>query len=602
MFLKRLIIILVCILVAAAGFQLLRSSTLFRLIKNVNAFEELQDPRSLDIPEGINPEKYLIVSDKNEENSLKTEEQLKKVLDYMKKDYLIAEVGEKFVVNLNFDCIFFTFERLDYLDNMQDYLDYVEAGGSLVFLARPLVDESFISISNRLGIKKYDGINNDASGIKMLSDIMIGTKDFESSTDMIRNSSIDLILDDNVKVYISSYDDLPLLWEKDYGRGSFIVFNGTMLNEKCNRGLITGVISLGRDNLIYPIINIKVMCIDDFPAPIPEGINKEIFEEFNRDIPQFYREVWWSDMIKISKNYDFKYSGFVIQNYGDNVKPPFEKGRYKNTENLLIYGKELLGIGGEMGLHGYNHQSLALEGYIKQDLGYNSWESEEDMGKSIEELIKFIHNVFRSYELRAYVPPSNILSEEGRRAITGADPDLGIISSVYLINAEGDAYTQEFELGDGGILEIPRLTSGYEKTDENMWLIYNGANLPGVFTHFIHPDDILDPERSHGKSWTELHKEFESMAKEVSKKYSWLRGFTISSAGQELIKYLDCEPIIDYSDDSIDIYIKNFREDIYCIMRTEDRITDVLNCEYKKIAEDAYLLTLKDVHSKINLD
>ena len=135
-----------------------------------------------------------------------------------------------------------------------------------------------------------------------------------------------------------------------------------------------------------------------------------------------------------------------------------------------------------------------------------------------------------------------------------------------------------------------------------MWLIYNGANLPGVFTHFIHPDDILDPERSHGKSWTELHKEFESMVKEVSEKYSWLRGFTISSAGQELIKYLDCMPIIYYSDESIDIYTKDFREDIYCIMRTEDRITNALNCEYKKIAEDAYLLTLKDVHSKINLD
>jgi hypothetical protein len=92
------------------------------------------------------------------------------------------------------------------------------------------------------------------------------------------------------------------------------------------------------------------------------------------------------------------------------------------------------------------------------------------------------------------------------------------------------------------------------------------------------------------------------MVKEVSEKYSWLRGCTISSAGQELIKYLDCVPIIDYSDDSIDIYTKNFREDIYCIMRTEDKITDVLNCEYKKIAEDAYLLTLKDVYSKIDLD
>ena len=55
----------------------------------------------------------------------------------------------------------------------------------------------------------------------MLSDIMIGAKDFKSSTDMIRNSSIDLILNDDVKVYISSYNDLPLLWEKDYGKAPY---------------------------------------------------------------------------------------------------------------------------------------------------------------------------------------------------------------------------------------------------------------------------------------------------------------------------------------------------------------------------------------------
>jgi len=520
----------------------------------------------------------------------------------MKKDYLVTGVDERVMEDLNFDCIFFTFERLDYLDNMQEYINYVETGGSIIFLVRPVIDESFTSISGSLGVKKYSGIDNDTCGIKMLSNIMIGAKDFKSSTDMIRNSSIDLILNDDVKVYISSYNNLSLLWKKNYEKGSFIVFNGTMLNVKNNRGLIAGIISLGKENLIYPVVNVKMMHIDDFPAPIPEGINKEIFEEFNRGIPQFYREVWWSDMIKISKNYDFKYSGFVIQNYGDNVKSPFEKGSYGETENLLIYGKELLGIGGEMGLHGYNHQSLALEGYIKKDLGYNSWESEEDMANATEELIRFIHNVFQDYELRAYVPPSNILSEEGRRAIAVANPDLGIISSVYLTNLEDDVYSQEFELGDDGILEFPRLTSGYEKNDEIMWLIYNGVNLPGVFIHFVHPDDILDPERSHGKSWTELYKEFESMVKEVSEKYSWLRGLTISSAGQELIKYLDCMPIMDYSDNSIDIYTENFREDIYCIMRTEDRITGALNCEYKKIAEGAYLLTLKDVYSKIDLD
>ncbi len=37
-------------------------------------------------------------------------------------------------------------------------------------------------------------------------------------------------------------------------------------------------------------------------------------------------------------------------------------------------------------------------------------------------------------------------------------------------------------------------------------MIYNGITINGVFSHFIHPDDILDPERNHGLSWESLKK------------------------------------------------------------------------------------------------
>ena len=74
-----------------------------------------------------------------------------------------------------------------------------------------------------------------------------------------------------------------------------------MLNEKNNRGILSSLITLSRDTFIYPIANIKMLHIDDFPAPIPRGTNDSIMEEFNRTIPQFYREVWWSDMVRMAK-------------------------------------------------------------------------------------------------------------------------------------------------------------------------------------------------------------------------------------------------------------------------------------------------------------
>lgn len=602
MYIKKLTAILIAILIAAVGFQVLRSFTMINLIKNVNYQTVLPEPKSAAVPAGLKFEKYLIVSDKNEQNSLQTEEQLKKVLDYMKKSYQVINAGDKLSVISDFDCIFLTFERLDYLKNLQDYLDYVNSGGNLVFLTRPVVDKSFEKISSLLGIKSYFTNMVNTAGVKMLSDIIIGAKGFETNNDIVKNSSIDIKLDDNVNPYMTSYGDIPLLWKKNYGKGHFVIFNGTILNGKGARGLMAGVISLGKENLIYPIINVKMIHIDDFPAPIQQGRDAKIFEEFDRDIPQFYREVWWSDMVKISKKYDLAYTGFVIETYNNDTTGPFKNPEAKNLQNLLIYGKELLRIGGEIGLHGYNHQSLAPEGYIKQDLNYNPWNNENDMVSSIKELIRYIHTVFGNYALEAYVPPSNILSAEGRKAVIEANPELKVISSVYPVSLLGDAYAQEFSIAEDGIIEFPRISAGYEKTDVNMWRIYNGINLYGVFAHFVHPDDVLDPARNNGKSWTELSKEFDLMIGEVTSKYGWLRKFTISPAGQELIKYNDCVPNIEYSQNSINIYVKNYREDIYCILRTDRKIINTQNCGCNKIGEDAYLLTLKDDICKLDLE
>lgn len=602
MFTRKLSVIIIALLVLAAGFQLLRSFGVLKLVKNINSLDELPEATSPEIPSNTDFEKYLIVSNNEEPNSRKTEEQLKATLDFMKKDYRIISINQQ-VKNLSdYDCIFLTFERFDFLKNLSDYIDYVDAGGNLVFLVRPIVDKSFGTISGLIGIKNYTKNVINTKGIKVVSDVMMGANGFESKTENILNSSINLELNSDIEPLLKSYTDVPLLWEKDYGRGHFIVFNGTFLNEKNNRGILAGIIGIGKDNLIYPIINVKMLHIDDFPAPIPAGRDEKIYEEFSRDIPQFYKEVWWTDMIKISKKFDIKYSSFAIESYNDNTTLPLVKGDSKDMQNLLIYGKELLGIGGEMGLHGYNHQSLALQGFIKQDLGYTPWKSENDMSGSIKELVRFMKSVFSQYSFRAYVPPSNILSPEGRKAVIAANPDLKIISSVYLPNNERDEYAQELSIADDGIIEFPRISAGYENKDETMWSIYNGVNLYGLFAHFVHPDDVLDPGRNGGKSWDQLSKEFTSMIGEVTQSYKWLRSFTISSASQELVKYLESKPKIEYRDNMITIYTENFRPDIYCIMRTKSKIIESEKVDYLRISENAYLLTLKGAVSNLKLE
>ena len=417
MFTKKIIFIIIALLLLAGGFQTLRSFGVFRLVKNINSQKELTSAQSPVLPSGTDFEKYLIVSDNSETNSVETRNQLKAVLTYMQKDFIEKNSKEAAGDLTGYDSVFFTFERLDFVPDLNRYIDYAGSGGSLVFLTRPVADNSFESIKTLLGIKENAKQAINARGIKMLSDVLIRAAGFKTDSDIILNSSMDLKLDSDIKPLISSYADLPLLWEKNYGKGRFVVFNGTILNVKNNRGLIAGIIGVAKDNLIYPVVNVKMIHIDDFPSPVPSGKNDAIYEEFSRNISQFYREVWWPEMVKIAKKFDIKYSGFVVESYNNVSEPPFPAAKSEDIKNLFLYGKELFGIGGEIGIHGYNHQSLAPEGYIVQNLGYLPWKSEHDMFLSLRELSEFIKGVFSNYSLRAYVPPSNILSPEGRKAV-----------------------------------------------------------------------------------------------------------------------------------------------------------------------------------------
>ncbi len=606
MFFKRIIYILLILLVAALGFQLARTYIFTRFIGNTNKAEVLQDPVSASVPGDISFDKYLVIYDGYEANSSSTLSQIEKVLEYMKIDYSSIDVSQAGSIETDsYECIIFAFERLDNLgDSLSRYMKFVENGGSLIFALRPVIDDGFRSIAGLLAIDSYEGIADNAKGIRTDNPLAIGMEGFESELGFIQNSSIDAVLDleKDAILYLSTYNRIPLLWKKDHGSGRFIFFNGTMLNDKNNRGILTNIITLSRDVFIYPVANIKMVHIDDFPAPIPQGTDDAIMEEFSRTIPGFYREIWWSDMIRLSKKYDIAYTGFVIEDYGNDTRPPFESAGRMDEENLLVYGKELLNLGGEIGIHGYNHQSLAPEGYIKQDLGYNPWTGQEDMEASLYKLLGFINSVFKNYRISAYVPPSNILSPMGRAAVVSAAEDLEVIASVYLPNIEGDVYTQEFEEAIDGIMEFPRISYGYNYTPEIMWSAFNALNTHGIFSHFIHPDDILDPERNMGKSWSGLVKDYEKILAAVHQDFYWLESYTISEGSRQLKKYLDIKPYIEYAGNTVNIYCEDFRPDACFIMRTEKSVSNAENIRHIKLGDDSYMLILEKASGSIVLE
>jgi hypothetical protein len=206
--------------------------------------------------------------------------------------------------------------------------------------------------------------------------------------------------------------------------------------------------------------------------------------------------------MNLAKRYGLKYTGMIVETYNNTVKPPFVSG---SAELDKYFGGLLLKNGFEIGLHGYNHLSLVLENFdYKGYLSYTKWQSIEDMAEATKEVVRFTKELFPGMELKTYIPSSNVFSSEGRAMLKKYFPQINTISGVFVDYTYGQA--QEFGVGVDGLIDLPRIVSGYNLSDSSRWTALNEIGYQYVNAYSLHPDDILDPMRSGGKSWNEMKK------------------------------------------------------------------------------------------------
>ncbi|MCX7842196.1 MAG: DUF2194 domain-containing protein [Clostridia bacterium] len=543
------------------------------------------------ISEAALKEKYLILQNGNEEHSISLSKNICKVLEYMKKAYEIQDAKDFKAVG-HYKSIIITFENIELLSYPQALVEHVRSGGSAFFAFRPLNFQSSNAISGLIGVVESKGVAN-TKGIIIKKSVMARSKGYASKESFFANSSLNARISENCDIYAETSEGIPLLWVNKYGKGRAVVFNGTNLWTKMNRGLLAGALSLTDELFVYPVLNSKIVFIDDFPAPFTSGKNEEISKEYGMDNETFFYNIWWRDVLKAAEENNVLYTGVIIETYNNKVNPPFFPDDPAARKNLVRYGEALLKTGGELGIHGYNHQSLAPKGFIKADLGYNPWPDINNMREALKEVHRFFKEIYPNYELRVYVPPSNILSPQGRAALREAIPSIKIISSLYMNDYDPDAYLQEFEAAGDGILEYPRISYAYSDSDETMWYILNGIGLHGLFSHFIHPDDLFDMKRSSGLSWKQLSVQYGNILKRINADFGWLRPMTASDGGEVLRSYLKLKTYFTEKNGTLYGYCNGFAGEAYFMLKSEKKPLSSKNCIVTNIDENLYLVFAK---------
>ena len=295
-------------------------------------------------------------------------------------------------------------------------------------------------------------------------------------------------------------------------------------------------------------------------------------------------------MQRIAEQYNIRYSTFLIQCYEADVEKPF--ANTNNYPSASYYTKLLLETGSELGLHGYNHQPLVLEGYEfdEKNGGYTCWLTVEDMLDSIKAALLYADSLGPDVNIQAYVAPSNVLSSEAMSAMIRQFEDIRVYAGVYI--GTPDQLIQEFSVLDNDVVQVPRLTADMQMESSEWWLQVNELNYHYYESNYIHPDDILDEERSDGGDFTSMVSAYESMV-QWNKRYG-IKTTTISEAAGSVQRYCNLSLMQDYDEDGVSMHIEGFIDEAYLMLRTKEIPESIRGGEITEIDVGCYLIKVDE--------
>ena len=477
-------------------------------------------------------------------------------------------------------------------EKLLELCDWVSEGGNALF-AMTLQKTAYTSIiEQKLGIISSGYENTVVDSIYFEPDFMLGGGQAYEITDPY-DSAWSVQLSEQAKVHAQVEDEngQPVIWENQYGKGKFVVDNFG-LYEKAVRGFYAASYSLLTDVGIYPVINGSTFYLDDFPSPVPNGDGTYVKRDYEMSISDFYMNVWWPDMLELASDHGIHYTGVMIENYEDATDGTIEK--QKDTKRFEYFGNMLLHQGGELGYHGYNHQPLSLSNTDYGDvLPYGTWKNQSAMKKAVKELVRFGDEIFPSTSMSVYVPPSNVLSAEGRRMLAKEFPQIRTIASNYFTGEF--AYVQEFEVAEDGIVEQPRIISGAIIDSYMKMAALSELNMHFVNSHFIHPDDLLDEDRGAALGWEKLKGNLSDYMDWLDDSAPSLRQLTGSELSGAIQRYGAVTFTKTVTDQAIKLELDNFYDEVYFMVRiNEGTPGDVSGGKLTHLTGNLYLLKAKE--------
>lgn len=545
----------------------------------------------------------LLVIDSSQEGVSDAESMLDRVLLDMKVPTVTVDLaqGDEIPTLKQYQTMVIAMPNLDPLgEHVLQIMQWVKKGGGVMFAMTPEKTGYLDVIGPQIGIESSAYKYVVTEGITPSKDFMLGGGQTYMFSDPFK-SSLSVALNDRAQVEaVSSNGRTPLVWRSSVESGTAVMCN-IGIYVKMVRGFYASAFSLLSSAMAYPVINSAAFYLDDFPSPVPSGNGKYIKRDYNMSISEFYSQVWWPDLVRLAERYGIRFTGVMIENYGDDTKN--DPVRQTDNTQFEYYGGLLLRQNGEIGYHGYNHQPLVLPNTdYGNEYTYVQWPNRKAIVDSLNELIAFQKTVLPAATSSVYVPPSNILSSEGRKIIGEDVPQIRAIASMAFPPDSSLEYVQEFGVAADGVVEAPRIVSGSMVNNSYMRLAaVSELNMHYVSTHFMHPDDLLDEDRGAKEGWETYRKGLEDYLDWLEQSASSIRMQTGTECAAAVQRFSGLTVSMATSDDSWDLHLGNLIDQGWLMFRANNGTPGrVRGGSLTKLTGNLYLLkaTSATVHIK----
>ena len=247
-----------------------------------------------------------------------------------------------------------------------------------------------------------------------------------------------------------------------------------------------------------------------------------------------------------------------------------------------------------------------------KEIGYSPWESVKDMETSLMCLKMTLDETLGKTDYFTYVPPMNMMSKDGKKAVLNVFPGIKCFASLDSYSLFVDYSPKEDgvlrqEIGSDPdfpeVYDLPRFSFGELYKSDEMWNAYNYIAYCGLFSHFFHPDDLMDGERSANKDWKQLHDNLEKIVGNVTEKFPFLRGMTAKEFVEERLR-TDKIKVYSYkSGNVITIEYVNGDGSLYHYLRINNgsKIKEIKNGNCKPIGTESGLYLVEGLKSPVQI-